>query len=398
MVTRLPEAEIIFFDRSEILHIDWQTRLKYRMRFLHSADFLTGVARRRTNQAALALTEIWRDRRPSVEFPENMRTIVPLLQGAMGELMGRCERVLYDIEGAYTCFEQTRPQVVVLRASVSGQPHFAVLALVARHLGIPAVELQHGLEYLGPGSWSREHTAEYVAVYGPLIAAQYRALGYIPAQLREIGSPRFDKYRTDTISDAREVAKRYTLVCVAPDVRPFELYDAYGAEAYFKVVAAAAKVVPGEVCVMIKLRPGRVHRTLLNGMIERLFGDVPHRVVLDEPLADILKQADVAISGFSTAVLEALQLGVPVVMPTTSDLETSVIREHFTMYEQCGAIRITETQEALTQALTELGEPSVRDTMKKNAKTFLVQQFCFDGKSSERLAALVAELALKNHD
>src|SRR5581483_12383429 len=74
-------------------------------------------------------------------------------------------RLTHELAAAESLLAGLKPEIVLLRASVSAQTHFAALAYAARKLHIPAIELQHGIEYLGPGSVSRYHTAEYIAVY-----------------------------------------------------------------------------------------------------------------------------------------------------------------------------------------------------------------------------------------
>ena len=78
-------------------------------------------------------------------------------------------KVVEMIESTERLFKKQQISAVVLRARVSGQIHFAILGLVAHKMGIPAIELQHGLEFTEDFSLSVDKNADILASYRPLI-------------------------------------------------------------------------------------------------------------------------------------------------------------------------------------------------------------------------------------
>lgn len=390
----LPAGECIFIDRTEIRNINWRMLLRYRMQFVHSENFLSRGMRARARERARELVQEWSDMRSSIApvFICRGYSLDPLLLRALDDIVRSFEKTMCEIEGTYALYEHLHPDVVVLRASVSGQTHFSVLPLVAKEYDIPSLELQHGLEYLGPGSLSREHAAKYMAVYGPLIKKELLSIGYAPERVREIGSPRFDTHRASVTTGA---SRKFTVLCIAPDIRPFEMYDSYSAEDYFTAIARAVEAIPNAQ-VIIKLRAGPTGGGLLRTIIANAFSRVPHATAQSESLPDLFARADVVVSCYSTAILEALQCGMPVIIPALNPVDRAVVDSHFPPYRDAHALRIAYFHQELADALTELAVyPDARNRMREEAQEFLTKNFCFDGNSSRRFAALITELTHK---
>jgi glycosyltransferase involved in cell wall biosynthesis len=390
----LPAGECTFIDRTEIRNINWRTLLRYRMRFVHSENFLSRSMRARVSECAREFAREWSGMRSSIACVFICRgySLDSLLLIAIDDIVRGFGKTMREIEGTYALYEHLQPDTVVLRASVSGQTHFSVLPMVAKAVGIPALELQHGLEYLGAGSLSREHTAEYLAVYGSLIKKELLSIGYEPERVREIGSPRFDAHRASVTTSA---SQKFTVLCIAPDIRPFEIYDSYSAEDYFTAIARAIETIQDSHAI-IKLRSGPAGEGLLRTIIANAFSRVPHTIVQSEALPDLFVRADAVVSCYSTAILEALQCGVPVIIPALNAIDAQVTNFHFAPYRDAGALYISYTQAELAQNLAKLSDhPALRSSVCAKAQAFLADNFCFDGNSSRRFAALITELVHK---
>ncbi|TSC70226.1 MAG: hypothetical protein G01um101449_407 [Parcubacteria group bacterium Gr01-1014_49] len=393
-IESLGAGECTFLDRTEIRNIPWRMLLRYRMRFVHSEDFLSSDMRKRAEESAQEFSRQWgemrREHSPVVECRGYSFDV--LLLRAVDDIVRGFEKLLCGIEGTYALYERIRPDVVLLRASASVQTHFSVLPLVAKQCGIPSLELQHGLEYLGAGSLSREHLAEHIAVYGSLVKKEFLSLGYAPERVHETGSPRFDTHRAVAVG-ARE---QFTVLCIAPDIRPFDIYDSYSAEEYLSAVAAAAKTIPN-VHVIIKLRAGPAGEVSLRAAIANSFSRVPHTIAQGESLAGLLARSDAVVSCYSTAILEALQYALPVVIPALNPVDAEVVQFHFLSYRNAGALDIAFTHGELSDFLTEIASDSaLRRERQLKIRAFLADNFCFDGKSSSRFVALIVQLAKKS--
>jgi hypothetical protein len=272
---------------------------------------------------------------------------------------------------------------VLLRASVSGQTHFGVLAMVAKKLGVPAIELQHGLEYLGPGSISRAHAAEFLALYGPAIRRELEQVGYEPERLVDIGSPRFDIYK------GISPQKNGTIVCIGSDITLGGSADAYDCEEYY---AAFFRSLPDTAKPVIKLR-GSVREAFFREMIARVQGRFAPAIETTRPLREIFKETQMVVSCYSTAVLEGLQCGIPTILFPTSEPDLVVGHYHFDRYVEAGAFTIAKDVGELGAALKVLGTDAAYDARSRQIRSFMAKEFCFDGKASERLAAYIRKLS-----
>lgn len=387
----LQDVELIFLDRTEVRHISFRFLLRYRMRFVHIADFLPRGASRRIREDSTKFLHIWKETRDNLPkiFTWTGNSFDQLFLTAIEDIILDFPRILSEIEGAYALYEKVRPNVVALRASVSKQPHFSILPMVAKKLGIPSIELQHGLEYLGPGSWSREHEAEYIAVYGHLVKQELISIGYEEDKLVEIGSPRFDRH---IISQKKH--EKFTILCIAPDIRAFEVYDSYSAFAYFASISQAAEAEKEHIHIVFKLRPGPADEALLRGIIARVFIHFSYDIAQYESLSELYSEVDMVISGFSTAVIEAMQCGLPVIIPAIHPVDAKIVQFHFSRYSDAGALIVANTPDAFSQALSSIvHDPQRREAMRASIVEFMAKNFCFDGKSSERYATLMKKLA-----
>lgn len=392
----LEEGECIFLDRQEIRSIPWRMLLRYRMRFVHSEDFVSRSMRKRAQKSTQEFVREWGAMRSDIGqvFMFRGYSFDALLVQAVDDIVHNFGKLLREIEGTYALYERFKPDVVLLRASVSGQTHFSILPLVAKATHIPSLELQHGLEYLGPGSWSREHAAEYIAAYGLLVRKELLSIGYVPEKIRNIGSPRFDSFGLKSATGGgKHPPHPFTVLCIAPDIRPFEIYDSYSAEEYFSAVGAAGRAL-AHVRMIIKFRPGSPSDDPLRVIAARSFSRVPYAAEDAAPLPGLFARADVMVSCYSTVVLEALQCGIPVIIPALNSVDAAVVRFHFSSYVEAGALRIASTQEELTASLAEFeANPVLRSDMGARARAFIDKNFSFDGNSSSRCAALIMELA-----
>lgn len=386
------ESELVLLDRAEIRRMDIVSVFRHRARFMHIAEHLDTPATRRAEAGARAIAERWTE--GAGEVPELMLEGVAMqlfMKEALNTVfMLGVPRIAREIEGSIKMLKHHRPHLVLLRASVSSQTHFPILALVARSLGIPAMELQHGLEYLGPGSISRAHTAEYIATYGPLVAKELHAIGYAPDKTLVVGSPRFDAYRAAVYPKIVGGSSLSVLV-LAPEMVT-TLFDTYEVIAYYRAAAEAVGAIPGAVAV-VKIRPIPERKAFHREAIAEAFKGVSHSIAQYESVAECLVQADAMITCYSTVVLEAFLSHVPVILVALSAGERLPIDGHFIPYANAGALRIAHRIEEVTQCLKDLTDPATCAQSTQAALAFLEEHYAFDGNSSKRTLGHIRELA-----
>ena len=393
---RLKKGEMVLLDRSEFIHISLASLWRFRMRFSHIADFEDGVREGERKKTAALFAAQWKKLADDDVHLSDVAflglPLRPLIIGALGDIMEHAvAHTLAEVDGAYEMIQRVKPDSILLRTSVSSQTHFPVLAFVGKALGVPSIELQHGLEYLGPGSGSVRHVAGYVGVYGPLVREEMERAGFPRERLPLIGSPRFDQYAQFVAKTPKSPSKKkgmHDVLCICPIAVFGECTDSYAAEEYLAGVGHALREVPGSRAV-IKLRPGPRREWFYKELIARAFAGVPYTIAQYEPLIDLYAAADAVVSGYSTAVLEALQCHKPVVLFTPLHLQEQEALFHFKRYADAGALALANSPEALAEALGALAKgPAHGAERSQKAHAFMEKNYSFDGKASERLADL----------
>lgn len=395
ILQRLPEAEVVLIDRKEALKAGLRNIWRHKMRFIHIEQFISRVGKQKALVHAEKCKEQWMTMRKEVLAPIDLtfcgvsffstaeRVVTHLIEIAVPD-------IILDIEGAYAMYEQLSPDTVLLRASVSGQRHFAILPLVARETGIPALEVQHGGEYLGPGSGTRRHAAYYLATYGPLVCEEFRALGYEKERLFAVGSPRFDAY----VRDAQKVAVRekksgLTILSNTPTTDINERYGTFSIEEYFKALGAAAKKIPA-VRLLIASRSMFVRAAFHGEARARGLVGVNYESVGTTTLPELFVQADIFVCSYSTVVYEALLYRLPIILAAFAPVEKMMADFHFSHFEKAGALLIAHSPEELSDMLKKLSaDRDARARMSKAGWEFMQKNFSFDGHASERIAGFI---------
>ena len=397
----LDSAEVILTDRKEAFNAGIGNIWKFRMRFLHLDAFSPKISDERKQSQASFIYK-WHSIQNGSDLPAlSFRgfSIQPLLVKALDRIVTEAvTRTLGDIDNAHAMITHLKPDVVMLRATISSQTHFAILAGVARVQNIPSIEMQHGLMYLGPGSTGKRHSAQFMGMYGPFVQKEMKEAGDKQSTPIIIGSPRFDVYKSlqkvKSTKDATE-GRRITFLCIVPMVSFEETTDSYDVVEYFQAVASALRKIPNA-HVILKLRQGHSRNSFFITAIPSLFDGVSYTVAQFEPLHDLFRQADVVISGYSTAVLEALQCGKPLVYVGLCPLENMTGLHHFPPYVKEGAMRFASSEKELSHILGELASnPNARKGLSEKSIAFLSREYAFDGKASERTAAFITSLVSK---
>jgi len=398
-VSHLDSAEIFLIDRKEAFNAGLLNIWKYRMHFLH----IDACASRSTSEREEAHTRI------SKEFESLQRnaelpacklhgfSLEPLVSRALALIVKDVlTNTLKQIDDAHAMIERIKPHIVLLRATSSTQTHFVVLAQVARVHGVPSLEVQHGLQYQGPGSFTRRHSAQFMGVYGPFTQKEMRAAGDTFSIPIIIGSPRFDIFASmlQTRDKDTPPKKEVTFLCIANSVDLGTDADTYAYWEYFSAIADAVRNTPN-VRIIIKLRQGSVNSdAFVRKMSANIFSDIPYTIVQNEPIAELYFDADVVISHYSTVIIEAIQCKKPVVFLALSPVEKFMGLHHFRTYVESNAIRMSTSKEDLARVLQELvAHPEVRTMLAEQGMAFLKREYSFDGHASERMGKLIRMLA-----
>ncbi len=204
VIERMDDTELVFVDRKEIRNIPLAQLLKYRIRFVHPLDALTQDTRTIAKAQQKEFRISWSEAKKVVGalpgFTHQGVNWWPLVEPALSFVVETyAERFIADIESIASILTKEQINRVLIRASVSGQHHFFIMGELPQQLGIPSVEIQHGIGVgiLGPHSAFGHLHADFVAAYGPFVRHAFVRSGYAPERIQLTGSPRFDRYVTE---------------------------------------------------------------------------------------------------------------------------------------------------------------------------------------------------------
>lgn len=396
---QIDSGEIVMIERLEAFTAGLKNIFGYRMRFV---GFGTPVASASLMEAQALFKREQERLHDSFDYSfatfrgvwhgELLRDVLEVcVEDAIGRSLG-------TIDAAYALLGAIKPDVVVMRITAGTlQPQFPILAQAAKAAGVPALEIQHGLNYNGPGTPSKFYNAEYLGVYGQLtieeLAMSGRNVGTTPVV---IGSPRFDSYTSAKLKTKNgRQGELLSLAVVAASPCIGAQLDTYDVEAYFEAVAAAVKKIGG-MAVTIKLRSPADRPEFFRPLIARVFEGVPHVVVDSRPLMEVLMRSDIGVSCYSTAAVEVLLCDIPLIYLAVSPAEEMMGKYHFAPYAAAGAMEIATTEGQLEAALGRLAaDPAQRAEVRSRTHAFMKKNFLFDGGASRRAAALIVALAKK---
>lgn len=398
LVEHLPDAEFALFDRAEALNIGLRGILRNRMQFVHAADFVANSSRKemaRIKENFKTQLDDFLSQNPNFLIHTfRGHNLAPILERAISRIVGIGSiRTLGEVEGAFRVIETYQPHVVMVRAGISGQTHFAALCEVARLCGVPSLEVQHGILSIFTGDLTNDPSSEYIAEYGAFVREQLESNNFAPrSHFLDVGSPRFDVYASPP---KKEIDPNvFEVLHIGPPLWPGGWNDSYDVVDYFIATAEAVRSVPN-VHVTIKLRASHVDEEFLRKTIQKTFGSIPHSVVLFESLFSLLEKADVVVSCHSTAFFEALLTHKPVVLDATLPVYTALADADLSAYEKAGALFVARNQGELRDSLQRLAQNvEERARYEQNAERFIKNNFLLsDGKSSQRLAIAIHKLA-----
>ncbi len=395
IMRQLPEAELILLDRSQALRAGFKNIWHHKVQCMHIGQFLSRRGKRRALAYAKECEEKWmtarKDMLTSLDLAFRGISLASTAERILTHLIKTAvPDIIRDIEGTHSMYEMLSPDTILLRASVSRQRHFSILPLVAREVGIPALEVQHGGEYLGPGSGTRRHAAQFLATYGPLVCDEFSALGYEKERLFAVGSPRFDAYvQNEKKTAARDKMSDLTILSNTPLIDISLSYGTYSIEEYFKTLGNAVREMPNA-RLLVASRSTTVRAAFHEEARARGLAGVNYESVGITPLPELFRQADIFVCSYSTVVYEALIYRLPVILAAFAPVEKMMADFHFSRFQEANALLIAHSLEELTGMLQKLSrDPKVRARMSAAGWDFMQKNFSFDGHAAERIAQLI---------
>ena len=245
------------------------------------------------------------------------------------------------------------------------------LMSAARESNIPTLILQHGM--MAPFWWP--FVADKLALWGPMFTKEIEQLGAPSDRLVFAGMPITDATfrRTRRTVRSRALRGSPTILLIANTQSRSRVPDTY--TRYGDFLREVVPALPG-ISWLVKLHPredDRFYRE--NGLLEY---DAFHVLPKSTSLDDAFEDSDIAVVMFSTAGLEALANGLPLIVPA---LDNNVVE--YTWWPRFGGGAFAPDAGRFLEIVSQLrqSETSRRDLLKQQTD-FLDRAFSNQGNAA----------------
>ena len=395
-ISKMNDVELVMLQPEEIRNIKWQA-WKKRIRFYYPNDFLTSeikkIAKNKQSQFHSQYHLFGENPKFSEGFYYNQISFWPVLKDFLDDVVNHwAEEIIRQIECINQILFRFSFNSILLQTTT--KPKFHITAKLAQQKKVPVIELQHSSIIDAEKSVDWYLPVDYFVAYGDLTKRLFiNHPQNTPQQIIELGSPRFDRYLLQQEfenkslkslrSDLNMDSSCPTILLIAPTTIG-ELgswyFTSYDLKKFFQTLAKLKQEIPNA-RIIIKIRPDSSTRAEFYKKVIR--EQLPSDTIIaqHEDLQLLILVSDIVLSYKSTAVLEAMILGKPVVLFTIKE-EPSL----FKLFEEAGALRIAPTHEEVFNQIHSLilNKESCQKLV-ENANVFLQKHYQFDGKSSERM-------------
>lgn len=300
------------------------------------------------------------------------------------------------LEMAERMIRTESPRLILIEEEY-GTPFELALVIAAKKERVPTLALQHGVIYPShPGyahlakpsgenaSISSFPIPDTVAVYGPYSKCVLTRLGYPRGSVVITGQPRYDRLsHVRRMYSKRKFVERYGLCDGVVLLWTGEVWEDQAAS-----LTAISKVLRNmkDVTLIIKQHPGQ--REVFRRAVKQYLGGFESKIIVTSEKSDIYEQlfvTDLVIGKHTTAIMEAVALGKPVVILNLSGTPASVD------YVREGVGLEVDNEEDLGPTIKRLLKDD--SELSRNRKKFVEKYLHrIDGNSSQRVANLACRM------
>ncbi len=411
-IEKMNDAELVFVDRKELRNIPLRQLWKHRVRFIHPLDLEGARLRELAREKQKEFAREWKRAKPAVAALPDFTTdginwfsvVEPVFDTLVEEY---AERVVADIESIRLILEQENINRSLVRASISGQHHFYIMGELPRSLGVPSIEVQHGIGVgiLDPHSAFGQMHVDYIAAYGPLVQRAFVKTGYAAERIVPTGSPRFDRYireREHTGPDERAAGLRtldldpekpVALVIMQEETPHLALgapaFDSYEFRDFALALRNIQKQIPG-LQYILKFRSAALQEKY-RPYLEELFTD-GGAVPASGDAFPLVLASDFVYACFSTLASECLMARKPTILFPLKKGDTYFYNAHkdgmltVPLIDDASGLPVREVIE-VTQKL--IGDKAFYAEAVRKGERYLAENFTFDGRAADRVADFI---------
>jgi len=412
VITQMHDVELVFADKKEIRNISFRDLYRYRVRFMHPLGVLNREIRAIARARQEEFSKEWERAQSAVSaLPDFMYRGVnwwPLVEPVFDFIVGiYAERVIADIESTAQILQREHISRVLVRASISGQHHLFIMSELPHHLGIPSIEIQHGIGVgiLDPHSAFGHMHADYVTVYGPLVKEAFVRTGYAPERIQPVGSPRFDCYLDERDALTSEVREKKLIELGFDPHRPVVFvvvqeqnsglvlgpsgFSSYELCAFIESIRGIQKTIP-EIQFILKFRSA-AQLELYKDFITQALPHTSFTLQCGDPFPLVLL-SDFVYSCFSTLASECIMARKPVLLFPLKAGDTYFYNAH-----KGGIVPVplvTEETGLPVQEVIDVTQKLINDTefytsMVVKGEKYLSSNFTFTGDAAKRTADFI---------
>jgi hypothetical protein len=297
-------------------------------------------------------------------------------RSALGEIVTQT-RIYTDIY--FDLIENIKPDVVVLLNEISLPERLT--GLVSAITGTPSVSIQHGL-YIG--YVYRKLATDKVIVWGDEPKKFWEKTGCQPERIVSVGALAHEKWAAWKEKDSS----------APPAIKPHVLFLGQNPAAFISqethrktinAVFHATQTLP-QYHFIVKPHPGediKPYKTAL----QELQSQSNVELVTSSVVENAIRQSDLVITVFSTAGLEAMLMGKPVIVLNLSE-ESSIA-------PYAAAAELVESKESLSRSIQTILEDPVRRQFLISAGNKYADEYFgkMDGQAAQRAVQVIQEIA-----
>ena len=399
VIEKMENIELVLMDSEEIKKIPWRQILKHRIRTRHPNNEISRTDIENAKQISKEFVNQWKVAKKEVaEYLVGVHKELdwsPVLE-ACEYLMAYSQHVIVYTDAIRRIMVEEKPDVILQLASANDRYHqFFVVARAASQLKIPSVELQHASAYIDPRCVYSRLENDYLATYGTATNLWHERVGHPHSRLIPTGSPRFDQYLDECVSapeKGKQLFKQFGLDAARPVLLaavPFSdtnlfAFDSYQLAEFFKTIHLAQSNVP-DMQALFKCRNNNYVDATQKYLQELSFNNCA--VAGNEDIFALLCASDAVICSNSTLIYQTILAKKPIILYPWQSFDTY----HAQVYAH--AIPLVNEEREVADILARIfTDASYREELLVRQKDFL-DGYCFDGKSSERVAALLREIS-----
>ncbi len=314
-----------------------------------------------------------------INFGENFALLFPQL------IKRDWPEFVFLIDKLSELFKSAKPDALVLWEDCVAFER--ICALVAKQGRVKSIVLQHGLfrPILEKGDWVRGFaplTADKIAVWGKRFKDYLVSHGVQSGKIIVTGGPRFDSLATKGEGDQGFLEK------IGAGGRELVVFasqqPSVGVNSYF-IAKEAMKAMAdfNDKQLIIKIHPLEKP-----GPYQKIAKEMnSNAIVMKDQLYELIRAASVLITHSSTVGLEAMALGKPVIVFAKKSAGQDLFGPTNTVLR---AENAEDLKGALQTVFSKRDERGMRERIKKFVFEMMFRQ---DGKATERVAAIVKEMA-----